>query len=88
MNLNDIIQSAQGGQGINNIAQQFGISPEQAQAAIQAMLPGLSHGLPPRYQASSQVRSSLPQLAACSTAPAPVTADLKRVVWVMSQLVM
>ena len=24
MNLNDIIQSAQGGQGINNIAQQFG----------------------------------------------------------------
>ena len=51
MNLNDIIQSAQGGQGINNIAQQFGISPEQAQAAIQAMLPGLSHGL--QNQASS-----------------------------------
>ena len=32
--------------------------------------------------------SSLPQLPTCSTAPAPVTAALKRVVWVMSQLVM
>ncbi len=45
MNLNDIIQAAQGGQGINHIAQQFGISPEQAQAAINAVLPGLSQGL-------------------------------------------
>lgn len=45
MNLSDILQSAQGGQGINNLAQQFGISPEQAQAAINAMLPGLSQGL-------------------------------------------
>jgi hypothetical protein len=44
-NLNDIIQSAHGGEGINNIAQQFGVTPEQAEAAIKAMLPGMSQGL-------------------------------------------
>ena len=45
MNCNDIIQAAQGGQGVNNIASQFGLSPEQAQAAIQAMIPAFSTGL-------------------------------------------
>ena len=44
-NLNNIIQAAQGGQGISNLAQQFGLSPDQAQAAINAILPGLSAGL-------------------------------------------
>jgi hypothetical protein len=44
-NLNDILQSAQGGQAINNLAQRFGISPEQAQAAVQALIPALSAGL-------------------------------------------
>jgi len=45
MNLNEIIQAAQGGQGINNIASQFGLSPEQTQAAIQAVIPAFSKGL-------------------------------------------
>jgi hypothetical protein len=44
-NLNDIIQASQGGQGVNNLARQFGLSPEQAQAAINAIIPGLSAGL-------------------------------------------
>jgi hypothetical protein len=44
-NLNDILQSAQGGEAINNIAQRFGLSPEQAQAATQALIPALSAGL-------------------------------------------
>jgi hypothetical protein len=44
-NLNDILQSAQGGQAINNLAQRFGISPDQAQAAVQALIPALSAGL-------------------------------------------
>lgn len=44
-NLNDILQSAQGGQAINNIAQRFGLSPDQAQAAVQALIPALSAGL-------------------------------------------
>ena len=45
MTLNDIIQSAQGGQGLQNLASQFGLSPEQTQAAMQAIIPALSHGL-------------------------------------------
>ncbi len=45
MNLSDIMQAAQGGQGINNLASQFGLSPQQAQAAIQAMIPAFSTGL-------------------------------------------
>jgi len=45
MNLNDIIQSAQGGQGLQNLGAQFGLSPEQLQAALQGILPALSHGL-------------------------------------------
>jgi len=45
MNLNDIIQSAQGGAGLQNLATQFGLSPEQTQAAVQAIIPALSHGL-------------------------------------------
>jgi len=44
-NLNDILQSAQGGQAINNIAERFGLSPDQAQAAVQALIPALSAGL-------------------------------------------
>jgi hypothetical protein len=44
-NLNDIVQGAQGGQGVNNLARQFGLSPEQTQAAIQALIPSLSAGL-------------------------------------------
>jgi len=44
-NINDILAAAQGGQGINNLAQQFGLSPEQAQAAIQSVIPAFSQGL-------------------------------------------
>jgi hypothetical protein len=45
MNLNDILQASQGGQGVNNLASQFGLAPEQAQAAVQAMLPAFSQAL-------------------------------------------
>lgn len=45
MNLNDILQSAQGGAGLQNLGTHFGLSPEQTQAAIQAIIPALSHGL-------------------------------------------
>lgn len=44
-NLNDIMQAAQGGQGISNLAQQFGLSPAQAQAAVSSLIPALSQGL-------------------------------------------
>ena len=45
MNLNDIIQAAQGGQGVANLGAQFGLTPEQAQAAVQALMPAFSTAL-------------------------------------------
>jgi hypothetical protein len=43
--LQDILQSAQGGKAAENLAERFGISSEQANAAIQALAPALSIGL-------------------------------------------
>ena len=45
MNLLEIMQSAQGGNAYTNLANQFGIQPEQAQQAVQALLPAFSMGL-------------------------------------------
>jgi hypothetical protein len=45
MNLNDIISSPQGSQAIGALGQRLGLSPEQAQAAAQALIPALSVGL-------------------------------------------
>ncbi len=45
INLNAIVQAAQDGEGINNLAAQFNITPQQAQEAVQALLPALSMGL-------------------------------------------
>ena len=59
MNLFDIMQAAQGGNGVKNIANQFGLSPQQATGALEALLPALSMGL--QNQASSPDR--LQQLA-------------------------
>jgi hypothetical protein len=44
-NLNEIVQNAQGGKAVDNLAQQFGLSPEQVQSAMQALIPALSTGL-------------------------------------------
>jgi hypothetical protein len=44
-NLNDILQNAQGGNAVNNLAQQFGISPDHMQNAVQALIPALSAAL-------------------------------------------
>jgi hypothetical protein len=43
-NLYQIIQGAQGGQAIDNLAQQFGLSSEQADAAVKSLIPALSTG--------------------------------------------
>ncbi len=39
------MMGAQGGQGVNSLANQFGLSAQQTQAALQAMLPAFSLGL-------------------------------------------
>jgi hypothetical protein len=43
--LNEILQNAQGGHAISNLAQQFGISQEQAQAATRVLVDAVAAGL-------------------------------------------
>ncbi len=43
-NLSEIIQNAQGGQAIGNLAQQFGLAPDEAERAVSALIPALSQG--------------------------------------------
>jgi hypothetical protein len=57
-NLSEIMQSAQGGQAAANIAKQFGLTPEQAQAAINGLLPAFSVAL----QSHAQNMGSLAQI--------------------------
>ncbi len=45
MNLFEMMTQAQGGNAMQNMAQQFGLAPEQAQGAVEALLPALSMGL-------------------------------------------
>jgi hypothetical protein len=45
LNLFEILQNAQGGQAIGNLAQQYGLSQQQTQAALDALLPAFSMGL-------------------------------------------
>jgi hypothetical protein len=45
MNLFEMMTQAQGGNAMQNMAQQFGLAPEQAQSAVEALLPALSMGL-------------------------------------------
>jgi hypothetical protein len=45
MQILDIIRSAQGGQLVGNLARQFGLTPEQANAILEAVLPQLSAGI-------------------------------------------
>ena len=45
MNLYDVMMGAGGGQGVTTLANQFGISQQQTQAALQAMMPAFSLGM-------------------------------------------
>ena len=51
MNLLEIMQAAQGGNAYNNLAGKFGIGPEQAEQAVQSVLPAISMSL--QQQANS-----------------------------------
>jgi hypothetical protein len=51
-NLSEIMQSAQGGNAYNNLANQFGIGPDQAQRAVEALLPAFSMGLQQQTQSA------------------------------------
>jgi hypothetical protein len=43
-NLYEIVRSAQGGQGLDNLASQFSLTPEEADRAVRAIVPELSEG--------------------------------------------
>lgn len=45
LNLFDMLANAQNGNGVDALARQFGLSQQQAQAAVQALLPAFSQGL-------------------------------------------
>lgn len=52
MNLNEIFANAQGGEAMQNMARQFGLSMEQTQAAVNALLPAFSAGLQQQAQSA------------------------------------
>jgi hypothetical protein len=60
--LQAILQSAQGGKAADNLAERFGISSEQASAAIQALTPALSIGLQRALQNPGSLATILGQL--------------------------
>jgi hypothetical protein len=45
MTLNDILKNAQGGKAVDNLAAQYGLSPADAEKAVQAMIPAFSTAL-------------------------------------------
>lgn len=45
MNLYDMLANAQNGNGMDQLARQFGLSQQQTQAAVEALLPAFSQGL-------------------------------------------
>jgi hypothetical protein len=58
-NLFDMINQAQGGNAVNNLANQYGLSPDQAQSAIEALLPALSMGMQRQSQSVSGLEGLL-----------------------------
>ena len=45
LNLFDMLNQSQNGQGMDQLARQFGLSPQQAQQAVEALMPAFSQGL-------------------------------------------
>jgi hypothetical protein len=63
MTLNDILHGAQGGQAVANLGAQFGLAPEAAEAAVQAMIPAFSAGLTSMAANPAAIGSVLNELA-------------------------
>lgn len=63
MNLFDILNSAQGGNAPQALGKQFGLSPAQTQAAIEALMPAFSKGLQQTASSPQGLGSLLTMLA-------------------------
>jgi hypothetical protein len=57
MNLFEMMMQAQGGNAVNNMARQFGLAPEQAQSAMEALLPAFSTGLQRQAQSTDGLQN-------------------------------
>jgi hypothetical protein len=69
-NLFEIMQAAQGGNAVNNLSRQFGLSQDQTQNALEALLPAFSMGL----QQQAQSVDNLSKLAGMMTNPSTASA--------------
>jgi hypothetical protein len=65
-NITDILSSAQDGRLIDNLSDRFGLTPEQMEAAVKALIPALSIGL----QNAANDPASLEKLIGAVTQPA------------------
>jgi hypothetical protein len=63
MTLNDILHSAQGGQAVANLGAQFGLAPDAAEAAAQAMVPAFSTALTSMAANPAAIGAVLSELA-------------------------
>jgi hypothetical protein len=57
MNLFEMMTQAQGGNAVNNMARQFGLAPDQAQSAMEALLPAFSTGLQRQAQSADGLQN-------------------------------
>jgi hypothetical protein len=63
MNLFEIMQQAQGGNAMQNLSRQFGLSPDQTQNAVTALLPAFQMGLERQTQNVDMFSNFMQQLA-------------------------
>jgi hypothetical protein len=57
MNLFEMMMQAQGGNAVNNMARQFGLQPDQAQGAMEALLPAFQMGMQRQAQSTDGLQN-------------------------------
>lgn len=62
-NLTEIMQAAHSGQAFDNMARQFGLTPQQARSAVEALLPAFSLGLQRQTQNLQMLSSLMAQMS-------------------------
>ncbi len=62
-NLFEMMMQAQGGQAMQNLARQFGLAPEQAQSAVEAMLPAFQLGLQKQTESMDSFQQMMRMMA-------------------------
>ena len=75
-NFDDILNSAQGGQLIANLAQRFGLSDEQIESAVKALTPALAIGLEHAAEKPEGLEKVVGAMAHCEHCPAHDEADM------------